>query len=146
MAHDYNEEMFDVNEIDAEESVGVRFTNKGGQVKGRVVADVRGKSRTKIVFMARGWIGDLPRDGEELIVRVVHETKIQSPGLGVLFVKRVLPKVDRRNYRGALCAECRSCGEYRVQVIRLGTTRFQRESYPVCEACGTIHELDPYWK
>lgn len=147
---DYEREMDDLRREEEGERreerratfVRVRFTVSGGKVAGRVIDDPRG--RTKIVFPARSWIGEQPHDGEEIAVRIVHETKTENPRLGVLFVVRDLPRVDRTNYNGAHYAKCRHCGEWKVRVmpplVGPGPHKVTRLLHPVCEACGTMHE------
>lgn len=124
------------------ERIRVQFITENGQAKGRIVEDVHGKTRSKIVFPARGWMGAQPNDGEVLTVLVVHETKPEDPRRGAMFVERILPKV--RRYHGAQCGKCEKCPTGMVRVIpRSGS--FRRLRYPVCETCGTIHELPAKW-
>lgn len=139
----YNDVGFDDGPEAPPDQIRVRFSVVDGRAKGRVVTDVRGKARRKIVFPARGWLGAQPHDGEELSVQVVHETNPEDPGRGVLFVQRVLPLVGRGNYRGALYAGCTQCGRWEVRVFPRSGSR--RDRYPVCESCGTMHELSQYW-
>ena len=94
----------------------------------------------------------MPKDGETLAVRVVHETKPEVSWRGVLFVQRDLPQVKR--YNGAQYAECTNgCvgpegrAGYRPWTVRVipASGRFRRERYPVCEKCGLMHELNERW-
>lgn len=142
---------FELDEEGYQQHLLVRFTSENGSIKGRIITDAFGKSRTKIVFpVRRGWIGDPPRDGEELKVVVIHETKPEDPRRGALLVQRDLPLVDRSNYWGAQCARCTKCGKGDVRVmppLRVGEVQHGVKllPYPICEACGTMHRLVWSW-
>ncbi len=119
-----------------EQAITVRFEVAGDTVKGRVIQDVRGKSRSKIVFLARSWVGPKPKHDEEFSVRVVHETKDHDPRSGVLFVERVLKRLTRRHWHGGMTAKCPSCSG-RIPVLHERTRKVLPDV--TCAKCGTAY-------
>ncbi len=129
------------------EIIRVRFVVRDERVSGSVIEDVRGKARAKIVFLARTWLGPQPKNGEELSVLVVHETKKEDPRRGVLFVERRLPVIDR----GGQYGRCSHCGEWEVPLFDytpLGVNeygcRLERahlRQVSSCKKCDTLHKI-----
>ncbi len=144
MAHNEVDDGYDLNqrvEDDArleefleeeERRITVRFTVTGGSAKGRVVKDCL--RRTKIVFPARTWVGEPPKDGEEAVFRVVHETWRQDPRRGVLFVERILPRITRRMWRGGKGVTC-ACRTY----IPIHDERLRPLLHVQCTGCKTYY-------
>lgn len=136
----------EVDDEDVVETVTVRFSvGKDGSMHGDIVYDCPNKRRSKIVRVARSWEGPAPKDGEELRVRVVHETKLHDPHRGTLFVERILPTiVEGRHWFGGLLAKCPSCGQLSVPMWNkspgVGIPFISRRlrGRTSCEACGTL--------
>lgn len=76
------------------DKVKVHFFADNGQIKGRIIEDLSGQGRCKLVLIDRSYKGPAPKPGDEREVEIVKDTRLDDPTRGVMFVQ--LPKEDRR--------------------------------------------------
>ncbi|MFA5936074.1 MAG: hypothetical protein WC787_04460 [Patescibacteria group bacterium] len=119
--------------------IRVRFSVEGEKIFGRVLPQNK-RTRpvaTKIVFSGRNWRGPLPTHGQELMVRVVRDTKPHDPARGALIVER--RQID--GSCGGQCAKCPDCGKHNVRQLSERPGAFLSET--TCPDCKGVFEI--FW-